>query len=88
MEQRADGAAHSMYDGDGGVVDTYPRLVCRNEHLFPGGFVFRLAVRRGEVRENPLQRGQRKGVGDGIRLPGGVALDGVGEGVHAGGGGH
>lgn len=88
MEQRSDGAAHSMYDGDGSVVDTYPCLVCRNEHLFPGGFVFRLAVRRGEVRENPLQRGQRKGVGDGIRLPGGVALDSVGEGVHAGGGGH
>lgn len=72
---------------DVGVAECHAGDQAGHQHLLPGLLIVRLLHRRLEVLADQADGMQRQAVADRVRHAAGVGLDGVGQGIHAGGGG-
>ena len=84
MEQSADGAAHAVDQGRGGVGEADAGLEGCDGHLDSRFHICAVVIAGGQICADALDCGQAEGIGQRLGLSGGVTLEAVAQSVKAG----
>ena len=85
--QAAQLVGHGMHETQGCIVEGHASEELRVGHVFPCGLVSAVADRQAQVGADQFDGLDRAGVGDRCCRGGHVGFDGVGQRIHARGGG-
>ena len=78
--------SHGMHEAKGRIVERHARQKLRVRHAFPRPQVFTVLHHQAQVMADQGDGLQGAGIGDRSGSGGHVGFDGVGQGIHAGGG--